>query len=75
MNTYNRRGKTAEPQAAVPQQLDANEGAQRGKKVNGLQQVVDLLQAADPEFRRSLLKRIISENPELGAQLRERLAR
>lgn len=75
MNLYNRRGKTAEPPAPSANAPVGGEGADKGKKVNGIQQVVDMLRAADPEFRRSLLKRILSENPQLGAELRERLAR
>lgn len=78
MNLYNRRGKPAEASPSPAKntaQGSTPSGPPMGKKVNGLQQVIDLLQAADPEFRKSLLRRIVSENPELGEKLRMHFAR
>lgn len=58
-------------------ELKENEGQQNNKanyvRVNGYQQVLDLLRAADPDFRESLLRRIERHDYELGASLRERL--
>ena len=38
--------------------------------VNGYQQVIEMLEAADPAFRESLLKRLAQRDPELGRSLR-----
>ena len=45
-----------------------------GIKVDGMQQVVDLLVAADREFRESLLRRMAVKDRNLVATLRKRLA-
>jgi hypothetical protein len=45
--------------------------AEDGIKINGLQQVVDLLRFADPAFRDSLLKRLMARDPKLAQQLRQ----
>jgi hypothetical protein len=53
--------------------LSAMEAATNEEKpvpVNGYQQVVEMLAAADPAFRESLLTRISQRNPELGRSLR-----
>jgi hypothetical protein len=42
-----------------------------GVKINGLQQVIDLLRFADPAFRESLLKRLTQRDPKLASQLRQ----
>jgi flagellar motor switch protein FliG len=44
---------------------------EQGMKINGLQQVVDLLQHADPAFRESLLKRLTQRDPQLAQNLRK----
>ena len=73
--TYNRMCKQpqqeAAPKSATPEPTGAQE--QGGIRVNGYQQVVDMLEAADPAFRESLLKRITAQNPQLGASLRQRM--
>lgn len=44
-------------------------------RINGFQQVVEMLLAADPAFRESLLKRIGTQDPELAISLRQQLRR
>lgn len=44
---------------------------EEGLKINGLQQVVDLLKYADPAFRESLLKRLMQRDPNLAQSLRK----
>ena len=44
-----------------------------GMRVNGFQQVLEMLQVADPEFRDSLLKRIAAEDPKLAKRLTDSL--
>ena len=71
---YNRSGKAQAPEeknAAAPEPTGSQEKG--GIRVNGYQQVVDMLEAADPQFRESLLKRITAQNPSLGASLRQRM--
>jgi len=48
-----------------------NGPAEEGVKINGLQQVVDLLKYADPAFRESLLKRLMQRDPQLAQSLRK----
>ena len=43
---------------------------EEGVKVNGLEQVIDLLKHADPAFRESLLKRLGHRDPQLAQNLR-----
>ncbi len=38
-------------------------------RVNGLEQVIDLLRHADPSFRNSLLKRLQARDPALARKL------
>ena len=45
--------------------------SEEGMKINGLQQVVDLLKFADPAFRESLLKRLMQRDPKLAQSLRK----
>ena len=42
-----------------------------GVKIDGLQQVVELLKYADPAFRDSLLKRLAQRDPQLAHNLRK----
>jgi hypothetical protein len=42
--------------------------------VNGYQQVIEMLEAADPAFRESLLRRLSARDPELGRSLRAHFA-
>lgn len=44
--------------------------AEEGLKINGMQQVIDLLRHADPAFRESLLKRLGQRDPQLVQNLR-----
>lgn len=43
-------------------------------KINGFGQVLEMLQAADPSFRESLLRRIAQRDPGLARNLRAQLA-
>jgi hypothetical protein len=52
---------------SVPQQGD--------QKVDGFEQVFQMLKIADPAFRESLLQRLSARDLELARTLRERLAR
>lgn len=45
--------------------------AEQGVRINGLQQVVDMLEHADPAFRESLLKRLTQRDPQLAQNLRK----
>jgi len=45
----------------------------KGYRVDGMKQVVDMLAAADPSFRESLLRRIAAKDRKLAASLLERL--
>lgn len=42
-------------------------------RINGFEQVLAMLQAADPEFRNSLLRRIIARDEKLGSALLQSL--
>ncbi len=44
---------------------------EQGTRINGMQQVVDLLRHADPAFRESLLKRLSQRDPALVQNLRK----
>jgi len=45
--------------------------AEEGMRINGMQQVVDMLKHADPAFRESLLKRLGQRDPQLVQNLRK----
>ena len=44
-------------------------------RIDGMAQVFDLLKAADPDFRESLLRRLYARDPALADRLRVDLAR
>lgn len=48
--------------------------AEEGIRVNGFQQVLEILRYADPEFRESLLKRLGAKDPQLSQNLRRYIA-
>jgi hypothetical protein len=82
---YQRNGRVGDTQQSSTQsskmknlQNDSSEflnedKAQKGIKINGFEQVLDLLKAADYEFRVSLLKRLHGKNPKLGESLYQEL--
>ena len=41
--------------------------------INGFQQIVDMLKAADPQFRDSLLKRLAQRDSKMTYSLKQRL--
>jgi len=51
--------------------LETKGPSEEGLRINGLQQVVDLLKFADPAFRESLLKRLTQRDPQLAQHLRK----
>lgn len=55
------------PEAA----LGSNGPLEQGVKIDGLQQVIELLKFADPAFRESLLKRLQARDPKLAMNLRK----
>lgn len=69
--TYQKNGTLA-TQAPAPAPIQ-NQNEEKGVRVNGYAQVVELLKSADPEFRISLLRRLSKEDPRLGASLRQAL--
>ena len=44
---------------------------EQGLRINGMQQVIDLLRHADPAFRESLLKRLGQRDPQLVQNLKK----
>ena len=67
---------TARPQLAVPSAPSENSSQsdpRKGIRIDGRQQVLDLLLAADPAFRESLLRKIASGDRLLAEQLRRRI--
>jgi hypothetical protein len=44
---------------------------EEGVKINGLEQVIEMLRFADPAFRESLLKRLMARDPKLATSLRK----
>jgi hypothetical protein len=79
MKTYGRNKQIVSDPAAQSPAPQTNErpkeGEKKGVRINGFQQVIDLLRAADPEFRVSLLRRIIVQDPHLGKSIQADLSR
>lgn len=75
--TYLRNGRTNAMETETPAKKapTAQPQADGGVRVNGFQQVIDMLLTADPEFRDSLLRRMIKQDPHMGAQLQLALRR
>lgn len=71
MNTYQRNGRTTEP---VTQNTPQKE-EEKGVKVDGFKQVLEMLCVADHEFRYSLLSRMETQDPTLVRNLRHHLER
>ena len=77
METYQRNGRIddmdqAEKGAAPP--VAEGEQEEGGIRVDGFQQIVDMLKVADPEFRQSLMKRLAAADPKLAKSLKENLS-
>lgn len=73
--TYGRNArfdKTEATQAPQPKKEEV-ESDPKGIYLDGYSQVIDLLRAADPEFRNSLLARLTRRDPKLGQSLRDDL--
>ena len=48
---------------------------QNGVRVNGYNQILEMLQFADPTFRESLLRRLANQDPQLAKNLRQALSK
>ena len=53
------------------QNLVNNGPMEQGVKINGLEQVIEMLRYADPTFRDSLLKRLAQRDPQLAINLKK----
>ncbi len=67
MNRYEWNESASEKSAEIPQEAGPKEN---NIKINGLQQVVELLRHADPAFRESLLRRLTQRDPKLAQNLK-----
>jgi hypothetical protein len=57
-----------------PANLDsADQNGEKPVQIDGFNQVVEMLMAADPAFRESLLTRIARRDPRLAKSLREQI--
>lgn len=56
-----------------PSQNQEERPEPQGVRIDGYQQVLDMLRAADHAFRESLLRRMAQQNPALVKTLREAL--
>ena len=66
---YGNNGKI-QPQQSQEEPKAENDD-QQGIRINGFAQVVAMLEAADPQFRESLLRRLAQRDPRLVRSLRE----
>jgi len=76
--TYLRNGRTSAQDMEKPvkkQESAPKKTADGGVRVDGFQQVIDMLRTADPEFRESLLRRMHRQDPNMAAQLQAALQR
>ncbi|MBU6152745.1 MAG: hypothetical protein KGP28_00455 [Bdellovibrionales bacterium] len=55
--------------ATHPPRTEPLDSADSTVRVNGLEQVIELLRHADPSFRNSLLKRLQARDPALAQRL------
>ena len=74
-----RRATTASATSEAPKSSGAGANAKAGSgnpddiRINGFEQVLAMLEAADPTFRESLLRRLAQRDPLLVRQLRNKL--
>ncbi len=73
MMTYQRNGKTNSKSSQSSEQSDPPPQKKQGVRVNGIQQVLDMLRVADAPFRESLLTRIAAQDRNLAMELRRKL--
>ena len=64
MNTYPDKNQMS-TQPAAP----TGHSPEEGIKINGLEQVIQMLKHADPAFRDSLIKRLTARDPKLAQNL------
>lgn len=55
------------------QNITQKEGEEKLIPIDGFKQIVEMLQAADPQFRESLLKRLAARDHSLAQSLRRDL--
>lgn len=67
MNTYQRNGRIEEETPTAQNQEE------KGVRVDGFQQVLEMLCVADDDFRRSLLMRLEAQDSTLVRNLRSKL--
>ncbi|MCM0606744.1 MAG: hypothetical protein KA715_11710 [Xanthomonadaceae bacterium] len=78
MSMYNRN---AQAKNALPPQSASGAGAiaaaakseDNSVRINGFQQVLEMLRVADPSFRESLLRRMANTDPRMARMLRAQL--
>ena len=77
--TYQRNGRYADleentgAKAPLPGEGSPQEAGEKVVKVDGYNQVLEMLRIADDEFRDSLLRRVGAADPELARRLRAEL--
>ena len=70
---YQRNSAKPAAQDAPANLANANENGEKPVPIDGFHQVVEMLMAADPAFRESLLSRIARCDPRLAKSLREEI--
>ena len=79
--TYQRNGQMGarpgamEAASAQPAIQDASAKTKEMVKIDGYQQVLEMLRIADDEFRRSLLARLARQAPDLANALKRELSK
>ena len=78
MSMYNRnaQAKNALPPlstGANATAMAAGKSEDNSVRINGFQQVLEMLRVADPSFRESLLRRIANTDPRMAKMLRGQL--
>jgi hypothetical protein len=70
---YQRNSAKPAVQDASANLASAEENGEKPVQIDGFHQVVEMLMAADPAFRESLLNRIARRDPRLAKSLREQI--
>lgn len=76
---YNRNAQVRNPSpaqnlASQPDGPTAANNDENKVRINGFQQVLEMLRVADPQFRESLLRRMANTDPRMAKMLRAQLA-
>jgi len=70
---YQRNSAKPAVQESPANLADADQNGEKPVQIDGFNQVVEMLMAADPAFRESLLTRIARRDPRLAKSLREQI--